>query len=332
MLTDRLGREINYLRVSLTDRCNFRCTYCMPENMQFEPRNEQLASEELLLICRAFVELGVEKIRLTGGEPTIHPDFDDLLMGLSAIDGLQNIALTTNGSRLAQKADLIAQSKIKQVNISLDSVDPENFKRITRTGDLSQVVAGIDEAKRIGVERLRLNAVVSQGVNDQELVDLLMFAIDKACHIAYIEEMPLGDMSDYSRREHFLSNQDVKQILQRHVELLPMTQKRRQAGPAHYYQVQGSATEVGFISPHSQNFCSQCNRVRLTRKGELILCLGQEDAVDLRAIVRQCDNELSAINALKDAILAAMQIKPDSHEFDMDDGVQVVRFMNVTGG
>ena len=339
MLIDRLGREINYLRVSLTDRCNFRCTYCMPENMTFAPRSEQLEVSELLLICQAFVELGVEKIRLTGGEPTIHPDFDRLILELSKLKGLKNIALTTNGSKLAKKSEVLSQSKVQQVNISLDSVNPDNFKHITRTGSLTEVVKGIDAAIALGIKRVRLNAVVSHGANGHEILDLLKFAMSKQCHIAFIEEMPLGDMRDYSRASHFLSNQDVRKAIKQEYDLIPLTQKRKQAGPAEYYRVLGkdglchSPTEVGFISPHSNKFCDQCNRVRLTRKGELILCLGQEDALDLKSIVRGSENKNETIDALKQAIKSAMQVKPDAHNFDhQEDDVQVVRFMNITGG
>ena len=334
MLIDRLGREINYLRVSVTDRCNFRCTYCMPEDMSFAPRSETLNVDEMTVICAAFVELGVKKIRLTGGEPTIHPDFDELLARLDELPGLDTIAVTTNGSKLEEKAALIASKKVRQLNISLDSVNADNFKKITRTGSLSEVIAGIDAAKAAGIERVRLNAVVSSGMNTHELVDLLDFAVEKECHIAFIEEMPLGDMSHYSRSEHYLSNDDVLSLLAEHYILEPLISKLQQAGPASYYQVAGSKTEVGFISPHSHNFCEQCNRVRLTRKGELILCLGQEDAIDLRAVMRDAKgSELEVIAAVKEAIVDAMTKKPDSHQFDVqNDEVQVVRFMNVTGG
>ncbi|MCK5881465.1 MAG: GTP 3',8-cyclase MoaA [Sinobacterium sp.] len=335
MLIDQLGRDINYLRVSLTDRCNYRCTYCMPENMEFSPRSEALSVDEMTMICTAFVELGVKKIRLTGGEPTIHPDFDDLLGRLDAISGLDAIAVTTNGSMLQEKALQIAsKKKVQQLNISLDSVDEDNFKRITRTGNLHEVVAGIDAAKAAGIKRLRLNVVVSAGVNTHEMIDLLAFAIEKECHIAFIEEMPLGNMSDYSRSEHFLSNDDVLQLLQTRYSLLPLISRLKQAGPASYYKVENSVTEVGFISPHSNNFCDQCNRVRLTRKGELILCLGQEQAIDLRAVMMDAQNNNQDVLAvMKLAIVEAMAHKPDSHQFDtQDDDVQVVRFMNVTGG
>lgn len=332
MLFDQFGRHINYLRLSLTDRCNFRCTYCMPEDMKFSPRAENLLSGEIELICKAFVELGVEKIRLTGGEPLIHPDFDPLLQSLSQLSGLKHVAITTNGALLTEKIATIAPTKVSQINISLDSVDPQNFSRITRTklGEFDKVVAGIDAAVAAGIERIRLNTVVSKGMNDQELVDLVSFAIDKGVHIAFIEEMPMGDMAAYERKQHYVSNETVKKQLQQHYELVPQTQKLQQAGPARYYLVAGSKTEVGFISPHSQNFCDTCNRVRLTRKGQLILCLGNDDALDLRAIIRQSDSPLSDV---KQAIVAALQLKPESHHFDtQDDDVQVVRFMSDTGG
>jgi cyclic pyranopterin phosphate synthase len=306
----------------------------MSENMTFAPRSETLNLEDMTTICRAFVALGVKKIRLTGGEPTIHPDFDELLEALDGMQGLDTIAVTTNGSRLTEKAQFLANTKVKQLNISIDSIDPDNFRRITRTGSLQEVIDGIDAAKTAGIERIRLNAVVSAGVNSHELLDLLHFAIEKECHIAFIEEMPLGNMNDYSRSSHFLSNDDVLRLLSQHYDLALLPAKMKQAGPASYYKVKGQVTEVGFISPHSHNFCEQCNRVRLTRKGELILCLGQESSIDLRAVLDQAksvgENELEA---LKTAISSAMMQKPDSHDFDVsNDGVQVVRFMNVTGG
>ena len=330
MLIDQFGRKIDYLRLSLTDRCNFRCTYCMPEDVQFAPRRENLALEELALIARAFVELGVEKIRLTGGEPLIHPDFDGLLRVLSRLHGLRHIALTTNGSLLAEKMPLISQSKVSQINLSLDSIQEQTFRAITRVGQLQQVLAGLDAAIAAGIERIRLNVVVSRGCNDGELEALLAFAIAKGVHIAFIEEMPLGDMKHYRRSEHFLSNEAVRQQLLGSYPLLAQTQKRQQAGPARYYQVPGKNTEVGFISPHSDNFCSSCNRVRVTRRGQMVLCLGQNDAVDLRQLMRGADDPLSA---LKTTIVDALMRKPESHRFDAEgDDWQVVRFMNVTGG
>ena len=264
--------------------------------------------------------------------PTIHPDFDLLLQGLDALAGFENIAVTTNGSKLVEKAPVIASKKVKQLNISLDSVNNESFRRITRTGNLSDVVAGIDAAKAVGIKRIRLNTVVSSGANTDELVSLLQFAVEKECHIAFIEEMPLGDMETYSRSDHYLSNDEALRILSKQFSLAPLGSELKPAGPATYYQVKGALTEVGFTSPHSNNFCAQCNRVRLTRKGELILCLGQESVIDLKAVLRDSKPE-KAVYKVKEAIVAAMLIKPDSHEFDaQNDGVQVVRFMNVTGG
>ena len=330
MLIDRFDRTIDYLRLSLTDRCNFRCTYCMPEDMQFAPRRDNLALDELTLICRAFVELGVKKIRLTGGEPMIHPDFPALLHNLSALQGLRNIAVTTNGSLIEKHAAVLEQSKVRQLNISLDSLDPATFSAITRTGELDEVLRGIDAAIAAGVERIRLNTVVSKGFNEHQLLDLLDFAVRHAIHIAFIEEMPLGHMPDYRRSEHYLSNDAVRDMLKTRFSLLPNVEKRHQAGPARYYRVADSKTEVGFISPHSNNFCSSCNRVRVTRQGKLVLCLGHDDAIDLRQVIRKNDKPLDAV---KRTIIEALDHKPESHSFDADsDDWQVVRFMNVTGG
>lgn len=330
MLIDQFGRHIDYLRVSLTDRCNFRCTYCMPENMQFAPQRENLSSPELLLICRAFVELGVKKIRLTGGEPLIHPDFDSLLADISSLEGLERIAITTNGSLLVDKMAAIKSSKIKQLNISLDSVNPGTFSAITRVGKLEPVLAGIDAAIAAGIERIRLNAVVSKGFNDRELGDLVDFAMERGIHIAFIEEMPMGKMPGYKRSERYLSNDAVKTQLSERFNLVPQTQKLLQSGPARYYAIPQSKTQVGFISPHSNNFCGSCNRVRVTRKGGLVLCLGDDSALDLRVIIREASEPLEA---LKTSIVNALMHKPESHRFDVQsDEVQVVRFMNMTGG
>jgi GTP 3',8-cyclase len=330
MLIDQFGRHIDYLRVSLTDRCNFRCTYCMPEDMQFAPKRENLETAEIILICQAFVELGVKKIRLTGGEPLIHPDFAHLLGSISQLENLERIALTTNGALLADNMAAIKNSKVKQLNISLDSVNAETFSAITRVGKLAPVLAGIDAAIAAGVERIRLNAVVSKGFNDTELTELVDFAVAKGIHIAFIEEMPMGKMPGYSRSERYLSNDAVKAQLSERFNLIPQTQKLLQSGPARYYAIPHSTTQVGFISPHSNNFCGSCNRVRVTRKGGLVLCLGDDAAVDLRSIIRESSQPLQA---LKTAIITAMTQKPESHRFDINsDEVQVVRFMNMTGG
>lgn len=330
MLVDSFGRHIDYLRVSLTDRCNFRCTYCMDENMTFESRSEHLLSDELLLICQAFVELGVQKIRLTGGEPLIHPDFPYLLKKLSQFEQLSNIAITTNGSKVAEHIELIKQSKISQLNISLDALDADCFMRITRTGNLHQVLSGVDAAIDAGIDRVRLNAVVSKGFNDDQVLALLQYALDKSVHIAFIEQMPLGRMTSVKRSENYISNEDVRAEIGKHYQLLPMLNKKAQAGPAEYYKVAGFNSEIGFISPHSNNFCQSCNRLRLTRKGELVLCLGQDEAIDLRQIIRGSN---SPLEALKKVIIDSLLSKPESHQFDArNDDVQVVRFMNVTGG
>lgn len=330
MLIDQHGRHIDYLRVSLTDRCNFRCTYCMPEDMQFAPKRENLETAELELICQAFVELGIKKIRLTGGEPLIFPEFGPLLQAISKYDGLERIAITTNGALLAEKIDWIKNSKVQQLNISLDSIDPEVFTRITRVGKLEAVLQGIDAAIEAKIERIRLNAVVSKGFNENSMADLVNFAIEKGVHIAFIEEMPMGNMAKYNRSEQYVSNETIKARLNQRFNLVPETKKLMQSGPAHYYSIPNTKTQVGFISPHSNNFCDTCNRVRLTRKGELVLCLGNDSAIDLRALVRTSPNPLQD---LKTTIVNALSCKPKAHKFDIEnDGHQVVRFMNVTGG
>jgi cyclic pyranopterin phosphate synthase len=302
----------------------------MDETMQFEPRSEHLLADELLLICQAFVELGVKKIRLTGGEPLIHPDFPYLLHKLSAFEQLENIAVTTNGSKIVEHIDEIRSSKISQLNISLDSIRPESFTALTRIGDLADVLAGIDAAVKAGVKRIRLNAVVAKGFNDDQLAELLQFAIERGVHIAFIEQMPMGEMKSLRRSQQYLSNSEVREKLAEQYQLLPMLDKRAQAGPAEYYRLANCTTEVGFISPHSNKFCDSCNRVRLTRKGELVLCLGQDDSIDLRALIRQSAQPLQAV---KQAIVAALAQKPEAHDFNVSsDETQVLRFMNVTGG
>lgn len=330
MLIDRLGRKIDYLRFSLTDRCNFRCTYCMPEHMQFAPNSENLQAAEIVFICQAFVELGIKKIRFTGGEPLIYSEFDKVLQAVSCLPNLESIALTTNGSMLVEKLPVILAAKVKQLNISLDSVDADTFSAMTRVGKIQAVLDGIDAAIAAGIPRIRLNAVVSKGYNDTQLCDLVSFATAKGVHIAFIEEMPLGNMPEHQRSQHYVSNDWVKLQLDNKFTLVPKVQSLLPFGPARYYTMPNSTTEVGFISPHSNNFCASCNRVRITRKGGLVLCLGEDSAIDLKAIIR---NSLQPVVALKAAIIDAMQVKPDSHHFDVqNDNVQIVRFMNMTGG
>lgn len=325
-LVDDFGRRIRYIRLSVTDRCDFRCVYCMSEEMTFLPRDEVLSLEEIALLARAFVELGVEKIRLTGGEPLVRRDIGKLVDEIGALEGLKDFSMTTNGAGLAKHAAQLKAAGMSRLNISLDSLDPERFKALTRTGDLNKVIAGIRAAREEGF-RIKLNAVVLKGRNDHEVVSLVEFAREEGLDISFIEEMPLGQVSDHGRDETFCSSDDVQARIETRYPLIPTLEDS--LGPARYFRMADSESRVGFISPHSHNFCSTCNRVRVTVEGRLLLCLGNEHSLDLREIMRRHPGE---IEPLKAAIIDAMHLKPERHHFTTDGDVQIVRFMNMTGG
>ncbi|MBR9923431.1 GTP 3',8-cyclase MoaA [Vreelandella venusta] len=327
VLVDGFGRTVRYLRISVTDRCDFRCVYCMAEEMTFLPRAQLLTLEEIATLSQAFVELGVEKIRLTGGEPLVRQGVLTLVQKLTELEGLRELAMTTNGSGLVRHAAALRQVGLHRLNISLDSLKPERFKALTRTGDLNQVIAGIRAARRAGFQSIKLNAVLLKGRNDDEIIDLVNFARDEQVDISFIEEMPLGAISEHNRGETFLSTDAVRETIENHYPLLPTTETT--LGPSRYYRMADSQSRIGFISPHSHNFCAACNRVRVTAEGRLLLCLGNEHSVDLRAVMRRYPGE---IQRLKAAIVGAMTKKPERHHFTTDGEVQVVRFMNVTGG
>ncbi|QPI62495.1 GTP 3',8-cyclase MoaA [Vreelandella venusta] len=327
VLVDGLGRTVRYLRISVTDRCDFRCVYCMAEEMTFLPRAQLLTLEEIATLSQAFVELGVEKIRLTGGEPLVRQGVLTLVQKLAELEGLRELAMTTNGSGLVKHAAALRQGGLHRLNISLDSLKPERFKALTRTGDLNQVIAGIRAARRAGFQSIKLNAVLLKGRNDDEIIDLVNFARDEQVDISFIEEMPLGAISEHNRGETFISTDAVRETIENHYPLLPTTETT--LGPSRYYRMADSQSRIGFISPHSHNFCAACNRVRVTAEGRLLLCLGNEHSVDLRAVMRRYPGE---IQRLKVAIVGAMTKKPERHHFTTDGEVQVVRFMNVTGG
>ncbi|MDF1822049.1 MAG: GTP 3',8-cyclase MoaA [Alcanivoracaceae bacterium] len=327
MLKDRFGRTVDYLRLSVTDRCDFRCIYCMAEEMAFLPRAEILSLEELQRVARVFVELGVRRIRLTGGEPLVRPGLARLAGWLSAIPGLDELNLTTNGARLpAQAADLKAAG-LSRINISLDSLDAGRFRALTRTGNLDDVLAGIEAARAEAFSRIKLNTVVLRGRNDDELEDLLQFALARDLDISFIEEMPLGQMDTRDRGEAFMSSQSIRERLADTVQLVPAATSS--AGPSRYWQVPGHQSRIGFISPHSENFCASCNRVRLTVEGRLLLCLGNEHSVDLKTVMRANPDDDAP---LASAIVDAMAIKPERHHFSHEPEEQLVRFMNMTGG
>ena len=326
-LIDPFQREIRYLRISVTDRCDFRCVYCMAEDMKFLPRSEVLSLEEIERLARVFVGLGVRKIRLTGGEPLVRRGLTDLVRQIAQIPGLDTLAMTSNGARLATQAEALRQAGLQQINISLDSLDPDRFHAMTRTGELADVLAGIDAAIAAGFLRIRLNAVILQGRNDQDVLALVEFARAKGIDLAFIEEMPLGVISDHDRAETMLTSAALRAMIAPHHAMLPEGADHR-SGPATYYRIEGSQTRLGFISPHSHNFCGDCNRVRLTAEGRLLLCLGHEHSLDLRAPMRAGAND----GELADMIRQALLRKPERHEFDLAGEPQIVRFMNMTGG
>lgn len=326
-LIDDFGRRVRYVRISVTDRCDFRCVYCMSEEMTFLPRAQVLTLEELGMVARAFVEMGVEKVRLTGGEPLVRRDIDRLVKDIGGLPGLRDFAMTTNGAGLVKHAQRLRDAGLKRLNISLDTLDAVRFRQLTRTGDLAKVLDGIRAAKAAGFERIKLNAVVLKGRNDDEVVDLVGFARSEGLDISFIEEMPLGDVSDHSRAETFCSSDEVQGLIEKRYGLIPTTEST--LGPSRYFRMGDSDSRVGFISPHSHNFCSTCNRVRVTVEGRLLLCLGNEHSIDLRAVLRRHPGD---IDALKKAIVEALPLKPERHHFTTDGDVQVVRFMNMTGG
>ncbi|HET8802139.1 MAG TPA: GTP 3',8-cyclase MoaA [Marinobacter sp.] len=325
-LTDRFGRTVNYVRLSVTDRCDFRCVYCMAEEMTFLPRQQVLTLEEIARVARTFVDLGTEKIRLTGGEPLVRRDILELVREIGGY-GLRDFAMTTNGSQLPAMAEPLRKAGLKRLNISLDSLDADKFHRITRTGRLSQVLDGIDAARNAGFEGIKLNTVVMKGGNDEEVPELVEFARRKHIDITFIEEMPLGEISEHDRGEALCTSDEVRDIISRHHELTPTPEDS--GGPARYYRMPDSGTKIGFISPHSHNFCSTCNRVRVTVEGRLLLCLGNEHSVDLRRVLRghPVNDE-----KLREAVINAMDLKPERHHFSSDGDVQILRFMNMTGG
>jgi GTP 3',8-cyclase len=326
-LVDGFGRTVRYLRLSVTDRCDFRCVYCMAEEMTFLPRAQVLTLEEMATLCRAFVELGVEKIRLTGGEPLVKRGIETLVEEVGALPGLRDFAMTTNGAGLARHARTLLDGGLKRLNISLDTLDPARFRALTSTGDLAKVIDGIRAAREAGFARIKLNAVILKGRNDDEVLDLVEFARDEGVDISFIEEMPLGQAIGHDRATTFCGSDEVRATIETRHALVPTTETT--LGPSRYYRMADSESRVGFISPHSHNFCDACNRVRVTAEGRLLLCLGNEHAVDLRAVLRRHPGDTERLKA---TIVAAMTRKPERHHFTTDGDVQVVRFMNMTGG
>ncbi|MDG1163992.1 MAG: GTP 3',8-cyclase MoaA [Porticoccaceae bacterium] len=325
-LTDSFGRDVDYLRLSVTDRCNLRCTYCMAEDMTFLPKQQILSLEELRDIAAAFVELGVRKIRLTGGEPLIRRDILKLVGSLANLSGLYELTMTSNGIMLPKMAQPLKDAGLSRINISIDSLKAERFKALTRVGNLDEVLAGIKAAGAAKFKRIKLNAVILAGFNDDEVLDLARFAVDNNMDISFIEEMPLGEISSHKRVATQITSEVIRQQLE--TEFTLMDSAETTGGPSRYARVASSESKIGFISPMSNNFCSTCNRVRLTAEGRLLLCLGNEHSVDLREILRSYPGDTER---LKTSIMQAMENKPERHYFDPEQ-TDIVRFMNMTGG
>jgi cyclic pyranopterin phosphate synthase len=326
-LTDRFHRHITYLRISVTDRCDLRCVYCMSEDMEFVPRSQLLTLEELYRVGKRFVDMGVNKIRITGGEPLTRRNIMQLFESLGELPGLQDLTLTTNGTLLSRYARDLRAAGVTRINISLDTLQTDRFHSMTRVGDIRHTLAGIDAALEAGFQGLKINSVILKGRNHDEVLDLVRFAESRGMDISFIEEMPLGMIGDHNRAEVFYSSHQVLKDIQQHYEIIPTTETT--GGPARYHRINGSQIRIGLISPHSHNFCDHCNRVRLTAEGRLLLCLGQEHSKDLRRVVRAypLDDE-----PLRQAILEALEIKPKGHEFDLSTQPVLFRHMNVTGG
>ena len=326
-LIDSFNRHINYVRISVTDRCDFRCVYCMSEKMKFVPRAQLLTLEEITTIANVFTQLGVKKIRITGGEPLVRQNIVSLFENLGKISELEELTTTTNGSQLVNLAEPLKKAGVSRTNISLDSLKARRFENITRTGKLDNVLKGIDKAISVGFKKLKINSVILKNRNHDEIIDLVSFAIKKNMDISFIEEMPLGIIDDHDRNELYYSSDQIKKDLQNEFDLI--SSLKSTGGPSKYFQITGTNTKVGFISPHSHNFCDECNRVRLTAEGRLLLCLGQENSVDLRKIIRSFpgNNE-----KLKESIRNSMQIKPKGHDFNIQEKPVIFRHMNVTGG
>ena len=330
-MQDPFGRHISYLRVSVTDRCDLRCVYCMAEDMTFLPRKEVLSIEELDRLCSAFIRMGVRKLRLTGGEPLVRREIMTLIRSLSAhlkSGALDELTLTTNGTHLAKYADSLAAAGVKRVNVSLDTLDPEKFKAITRWGKLGEVLEGLASARHAGI-KVKINTVALKGINDAGIDDLIAWCGDQGFDIAFIEVMPMGDIGGERRLEQYWPLSELRADLERRWTLSDST--FRTGGPARYVDCAETGRRIGFITPMTHNFCESCNRVRVTCTGQLYMCLGQEDSADLRAALRGSEGD----EKLEAAIREAIARKPKGHDFILDrraTNVAVARHMSVTGG
>ncbi|MDB6177807.1 GTP 3',8-cyclase MoaA [Paracoccus sp. Z330] len=329
-LIDPFERAITYLRVSVTDRCDFRCVYCMAEHMQFLPKAELLTLEELDRLCTSFVGLGVRKLRITGGEPLVRRGIMGFFRQMSRHlgEGLDELTLTTNGSQLGKYAQELVDCGVRRVNVSLDTLDSQKFSRITRWGRLQQVLGGIRAATQAGL-KVKINAVALKGVNDDELFDIVNWCGQEGHDLTFIEVMPMGDLGNEDRLDQYWPLTDLRRQLSERFTLIDLAE--RTGGPARYVKLRETDQKIGFITPLTHNFCESCNRVRVTCTGELYMCLGQEDRADLRAPLRASNDDA----ALHSAIRSAIARKPKGHDFDYSRqsvGGQMTRHMSHTGG
>ena len=329
MLIDPFKRKISYVRVSVTDRCDFRCTYCMSEDMQFLPKKDVLSLEELDRLCNTFIELGVKKLRITGGEPLVRKNIMQLFsnLGKKLGQGLEELTLTTNGSQLDRYAKDLFDNGVRRINVSLDSLEKNKFKKITRIGDLDKVINGIMVAKKAGL-KIKINAVALKGINDNEILNLVNWCGENKFALTFIEVMPMGEIGE-KRADQYMPLTEVKSLIQTKYSLTE--DSLRTGGPARYVHCHETDQKIGFITPHTHNFCELCNRVRITCTGEMYMCLGQQDKADLKTPLRKSEND----QLLKDVIYEAISRKPKGHDFVIErkENEQFVpRHMNVTGG
>jgi len=329
MLIDPFQRKISYVRVSVTDRCDFRCTYCMSEDMEFLPKKDVLSLEELDRLCNAFIDLGVKKLRITGGEPLVRKNIMQLFsnLGKKLGHGLEELTLTTNGSQLDRYAKDLYDTGVRRINISLDSLEKNKFKKITRIGDLDKVINGIMAAKKAGL-KIKINTVALKEINDNEILDLVNWCGENKFSLTFIEVMPMGEIGE-KRADQYMPLTEVKSLIQTKYSITE--DSFRTGGPARYVHCHETDQKIGFITPHTHNFCELCNRVRITCTGEMYMCLGQQDKADLKTPLRKSEND----QLLKHVIYEAISRKPKGHDFVIErkENEQFVpRHMNVTGG
>ena len=328
-LIDPFGREVNYLRVSVTDRCDFRCTYCMSENMEFLPKKDILTLEEIEDICNCFIDLGTKKIRLTGGEPLVRKGVFQLIenLGKRIGNGLEELTITTNGSQLEKYAEILYKFGVRRINVSIDHLNPKMFQKITRWGDLGKVLRGIEKAKSVGL-KIKINTVALKNFNEDHLVEMINWCSKNKHDMTIIEVMPMGDIGGENRYIQYLPLSEVREMLEKRFTLIDLP--KRTSGPARYVEIKEKNIDLGFITPLTHNFCETCNRVRLTCTGILYMCLGQNDNANLKKVLRE-----KGLKALQKELFSAIARKPKGHDFNISKNSKnksVNRHMSLTGG